>query len=174
MRGDIADPNQPPPQDSGPSCEGADLVTAAIPHMQIPSNVDLLSTLGYFSKGDGWGAIFVRTTADAALGKLRSADGAWWILSRDQVIRPELFGGASAAEINAALKFSRRVSLTAGRNYRISSPIVANPGNELDAKGAVVIAREDFAGNFMLAAADGFKLLGGYFYGGGLRPPNGP
>lgn len=114
----------------------------------IDSVVAGVETLGYHDPADGGGATYVRAAAEPShQGKLQSADGAWWELSRDQQIYPEMFGARGdydpatgsgtddAPMINAALAFADRVFLWR-KAYRISSTVVIEQAQELIYEGS--------------------------------------
>lgn len=54
---------------------------AAFAAAQISTDVQSALVQGYYTPGDGGGAVYIRSTGPAGPGKVQSADGSWWIIS---------------------------------------------------------------------------------------------
>lgn len=58
----------------------------------IPSLVNYVRTAGYYTVGDGGGALYKRVSGQPShAGKVQSADGAWWELAASR-LSPRMFG----------------------------------------------------------------------------------
>lgn len=89
---------------------------------------------GYYAAGDKGGAIYVPSAGPAGPGKVQSADGAWWILSKESTPYYVQMFGAKAdgvtdaiTAINAGIQFcisqlGTELKFLRG-NYSISAPI---------------------------------------------------
>lgn len=80
---------------------------AAIVTTTVAASVQFITTVGYAAVGDGGGALYVRVSLEPAhAGKVQSADGAWWELSRGQIINIKMFGavGDGVANDTAAIQ----------------------------------------------------------------------
>lgn len=63
----------------------------------FPSNVLFVETAGYYSPGDGGGALYKKVSSEPShMGKFQSADGAWWELY-EQMISVRAFGAKGDA-----------------------------------------------------------------------------
>ncbi|AXH76957.1 MAG: pectate lyase superfamily protein [Caudoviricetes sp.] len=80
---------------------------AAIVTTTIAASVQFITTVGFATVGDGGGALYVRVASEPThAGKVQSADGAWWELSRGQIINIKMFGavGDGVANDTAAIQ----------------------------------------------------------------------
>lgn len=78
--------------------------------LQVPAATNSLRTGGYYTAGDGGGALYVRGTGPYTDGSsFQSADGAWWLLA-ERAFTVEMFGAKGdgsddATAINNAIQF---------------------------------------------------------------------
>jgi len=102
------------------------------------NNVQFVETAGYYSVGDGGGALYKRVSSEPAhAGKFQSADGAWWEYTVNGPIRAAQFGvGLGAGDHTAAttdmfnFAASREVTFGAG-TYNYPSPYAAPNGSRV-------------------------------------------
>lgn len=92
----------------------------------IPAGVTLLHVYGYAAAGDGGFALYKKVGSQPShVGKIQSADGAWWeITDHGGVLRPEMFSATAdtsaiqaAVDVGVALGTVGEVHLS-NRNYR--------------------------------------------------------
>ncbi|MDR6432039.1 hypothetical protein J2782_001774 [Brucella pseudogrignonensis] len=102
---------------------------AKVEETDIPETANFLRTAGYYAPGDGGGALYKRVaTQPTHAGKVQSADGAWWEISKDEH-NPLCFGAKAdgsqddAPAILGALQASRLANLPEGK-FLISSQIL--------------------------------------------------
>lgn len=95
----------------------------------IPSPVSYLRTAGYYSAGDGGGALYKRVISEPThLGKIQSADGAWWELSTEYVT-PNMFGAKcdgtndDVPAINAAWAYATSIGLIGAPLHLVSNKV---------------------------------------------------
>lgn len=66
---------------------------AAVEGSNTPGSILYLRTAGYYTEGDGGGALYKRSeTEPTHSGKIQSTDGAWWELAPDITINTAVFG----------------------------------------------------------------------------------
>lgn len=88
----------------------------------IPLSVNFIQTSGYYSSGDGGGAMYRRVPSEPShTGKFQSADGAWWEISENSVC-PNMFGAYGDGVNDDTIAFKN--ALTYGNNV-----IYLNSGN---------------------------------------------
>lgn len=108
----------------------AAFVAASVP---VGSTTVLLK--GYYAAGDGGGAIYVPSVAPAGVGKVQSADGAWWILSKSSTpYRVQMFGAKADGVTDDATAINNAIQFVISQNgttleflrgaYSIASPIL--------------------------------------------------
>ncbi|KAB2708335.1 hypothetical protein [Brucella intermedia] len=110
--------------------------------VEIDSEVNSIRTAGFSTAGDGGAALYKRVTAEPShIGKIQSADGAWWEIV-DRVLRPEMFGvkgdgSDETALLQGMFDFSawKDLILTKGKNYGFTS-LTLPEGINLRAKGS--------------------------------------
>jgi len=89
--------------------------------VEIDSEVNSIRTAGFSTAGDGGAALYKRVAAEPShIGKIQSADGAWWEIA-DRVLRPEMFGGKSEAGFDnkVALEGGIKFAFSIGGEFRI-------------------------------------------------------
>jgi len=108
---------------------------AALVAATVAPGTTSVQTNGYYTPGDGGGAVYVPSAGPSGPGKLQTADGAWWILAKtNNPYRVQMFGakadGATddAAAINTAIQFCISQNGTVLQflrgTYSIASPIL--------------------------------------------------
>lgn len=79
----------------------------ALENAVVPQELSAVRLNGYNYPGDGGEALYVKTSSEPShAGKIHSSDGAWWELSKYQVINPFMFGaiGDGIADDTLALQ----------------------------------------------------------------------
>lgn len=99
--------------------------------------LDTVTTSGYYTKGDGGGALYRKVAVQPThAGKFQSAGGTWWELS-ETIVAVEMFGakgdGATddLAAFQAAISYATATSNPVGlsnRTYRLSAGITVPGG----------------------------------------------
>ena len=111
---------------------------AAVESANVPALVSYIRTAGYYSAGDGGGALYKRVASEPIhAGKVTSADGAWWELA-ENVINIKTLGAKAdssgsgtgtdnstvlANAISCAVSLKKNVYIPAG-DYRLASQVV--------------------------------------------------
>lgn len=63
----------------------------------VANGTTYLEVAGYYSPGDGGGALYLPTSGGSGPGKIQSLDGQWWVLTTNQPIYAEMFGAKGDA-----------------------------------------------------------------------------
>ena len=98
----------------------------------VPALLTLIQTKGYYTEGDGGGAVYLRSGATAP-GAVQSADGSWWrIVPNNNEVNPFQFGCRAngtddSAAFLAALSYGYPVN-GRGKVYTFATPVTAPAG----------------------------------------------
>ncbi|WP_342343904.1 hypothetical protein [Brucella intermedia] len=102
---------------------------SSVQSANIPTPVNYLRTAGYYSAGDGGGALYKRVVSEPThAGKIQSADGAWWELSTEY-ITPNMFGAKcdgindDVPAINAAWAYATSLGLIGAPLHLVSNKV---------------------------------------------------
>lgn len=102
---------------------------SSVQSANIPTPVNYLRTAGYYSAGDGGGALYKRVVSEPThAGKIQSADGSWWELSTEYVT-PNMFGAKcdgvndDVPAINAAWAYATSLGLIGAPLHLVSNKV---------------------------------------------------
>lgn len=95
---------------------------AVVASTSIGASVDVVYVQGYATAFDGGGALYKRVgSAPAHLGKVQSADGAWWEIYERQ-ISPLMFGAVADDTTNCATAFATAQSVASALGATVIVP----------------------------------------------------
>lgn len=134
----------------------------------IPASVSHIRTAGYSAPGDGGGALYKRVAAEPAhVGKVQSADGAWWEMA-EPIPNARMFGAKGDGTTDDTVAVKDLFNLTLGEltsgQYKVTSTIPVNSYASFKISGVLVAGSSSLTVMSMVdtvrTSIDGLKIVG--------------